>query len=67
MIYIIRGKKGDKAFCSPADNVKFLKSGKIYCRDIRSNRYEVYSRDEIVQNPTFTGRECLGYKEILLK
>lgn len=28
MIYIIHGKKGDKAFCSPADNVKFLKVGK---------------------------------------
>lgn len=67
MIYIIHGKKENKAFCSPADNVEFLKNGKIYCRDIKCNRYDFYSKDEIVQNPTFTGRECLGYKEILLR
>ncbi len=65
MMYKIFARKDNKAFCYPVDNVEKTTNG-YYFRDLKDNAFHSCSKDEIVENPTFTGRECFGYKEIVL-
>ena len=65
MMYKIFARKDNKAFCYAVDNVEETKNG-YYFRDIKNNAFYGCSKDQIVENPTFTGREFHGYKEIVL-
>lgn len=66
MMYKILGKKGNKAFCYPVDNVKESANNGYSFRDLKDNTFHCCSKNEIVKNPVFTGKECFGLKEIIL-
>lgn len=67
MMYKIFGKKENKAFCYPVDSVEENHNGGYSFRDTKDNTYHNCSKNEIVENPIFTGREFNGLKEIVLE
>ena len=64
MMYKIFARKDNKAFCYAVDNVEETTNG-YYFRDIKIMRLWLLKRSDC-GNPTFTGREFHGYKEIVL-
>lgn len=66
MFYKILGKKENKAFCYPVDNVQESINNGYSFRDLKDNTFHFCAKDEIVENPIFTGKKCLGYQEIVL-
>ena len=65
MMYKIYGRKENKAFCYEVDNVEENHNGGYSFRDIKDNTFHNCGKDEIVENPTFTGKVFHGLKEII--
>ena len=67
-MYKIFARKENKAFCYSVDSVEpsIIVDDAYSYRDLKDNTFHTCSKDAIVENPTFTGREFHGYKEIVL-
>ena len=66
MMYKIYGRKGNKAFCYEVDSVEENHNGGYSFRDVKNNTFHNCGKDEIIENPTFTGKVFHGLKEIIL-
>lgn len=65
MMYKIYGRKNNKGFCYLVDDVRENQNGGYSFRDTKDNSYHNCGKNEIIENPTFTGREFHGLKEII--
>ena len=62
----IYGKKNNKGFCYPVDEVVENNNGGYSFRDKKDNSYHNCNKDEIIEDPVFTGIKFQGLKQFVL-